>query len=576
MFRGINKSSFNISVNLNLADNRLHQCMARPRDAPLNVPTVGQSFVPAAQPGVRARGGGAPAPAQRVAARAPTRAARRAAARARRAELAAARLPGHMPPGRAQRARSGPAVQPVDRGIRSGNGRDALAAYARSLIDPWSGPAHIPQRVAPASTPLSVKQTVTVTAPSVNPVTNAREVCFVLRGGIYAMYAASGKLIENGGVHQYLSTWTVSSGASPVNASYPRNDDGQCVYQFNNTANYFAVYAYEPALEYAALQSTFTAYRKVSQGLRVTYTGPPLDAQGKCVIATIPGTQRPSTYAPTAYVAGTTLGMNPITQQTLSFDSLATLLDAQTYGAAEGCTHVWAPSGDQIDMWRPTRYVPIAARNGTNGIFGITSFPVCDSDPQAFQGMADALTSIQYLPNNLWTTIGGATAASSTKAQQLAIQHATCADDPIVVFFATGLDDTASYSFEWVVNYEGIPDNRALSLVQPQQNMVRADDGAQAVRALVASMPRAAPGPHGDRAFARIAAGVRDAVAGVGSAAKRAAEVGRTILNVGQSVLPIASNVMRVMGMPQEAALADAIGAASSAEELLAIGALAI
>lgn len=458
----------------------------------------------------------------------------------------------------------------ADSGLRSGNTPSALAAYARVLLDPWSGwtdPARIPQRVAAHSSLFSIRQEYEV-GTSVDTSTGKRESVMLFRGGIGSYFAATGYAAGAFAVqpHAFLESFD-NIGTNQTLGLY--TGPGFTIERNPTTAPQI-LRGYDCAPTMSDIQRLYVAHRPVSKAARVTYTGPKLTSAGKIAVALIPGDILISIQSAVADAFNMCSTANGKFQ--LTWSEIMSLLGATSFDAAAGCTITWVPQGDEIDEWRPTKYQPRTAFTGVtapyslatvtalaelptgcSGILGADPTPYClpcDGDPAAFKSMAELLTSAPAAERLLRIADVPANPAPPRLLSEiyLTIQRlllTSSSADPVIVIFATDLPGDASFSVETIANYEAIADTRAFSAAAPPAQRTALHDGVATVRSLAAQMPRATAGDTRS-ILSRIALGIQKAVS-----------AGRIIAKGAGEALPIAATTLRSMGLGVEAGVLD-------------------
>lgn len=435
-------------------------------------------------------------------------------------------------------------------------GRAALAEYARCLIDPfdsWQTPARIPQRAAAPTSVFSVRQAYTVHGTANG---DGTYVCSaLLSGGLSRFFAASGwtNTFAQRFPHQYVSQWD-NGGNEIAHGYWPLLDT--TIPKYPGEPETLETWDSVPTL--GAIVDSYTSYRPVCKGMRITYVGPKLTAAGVIAVGLLPGDRRP---------AGRVAAGNPFMMGggnggdfSLTFESAAALLGAEVYDATLGATVVWTPASDDIDEWRPINYVPPQILNlGTTlsssvtGIMGAvnTAYCVpCDGDASEFKAMADNFASpafASYVNSLAPVPLGSMTdILALTNRVNTTLSGIQSASDPMLVMCAKNLSADAAFEVEVIVTYEAIADTRAFSAVMPNRVVAPARELAM-VRSIAASLPASSPG-NSRNYLSRIASGVSTAVS-----------LGRHLVEGVQQALPVAGNVMRALGLGTEAGLVEGI-----------------
>lgn len=442
------------------------------------------------------------------------------------------------------------------------------AKYLSSLIDPFSvNDARIPQRCSAPSSTFSVTQTIKLSSDA------SGRACFLLAGGIMQHYAATRRTVPADSnastyLHAYNSNHT--SGAGALIEMYPNNHTTFNGYYDGSVAGDsvpgYMINSFCGAAEAGAIVQAFTAYRKVSMGFKVKYTGSIVNAQGSVCLARIPGSFQFRTDAPTIPV-DPQFGMGPTALAALNYDSITQLEDAAVYSAVEGGTITWSPSGDSVDEWRPLKYVPPFAVDWTvYGGLGVepTAYVMpCDSSPQEYKayanqfnyGVLNAMYAAASLPVPGTPSIVDITNSINNN---FGLMHAV--DDPYLIAIFSGLPASVSdlITVEWVVNYEAIPDERTWSLATPLAPM--SSEGPELARAVVASMPASHPGSEHSGFASKIAGIATKAYAGI-----------KTALSAGRAIAPHAGDLLSSIGMEDAGSVVSQLGGVESLAELGAL-----
>jgi hypothetical protein len=364
--------------------------------------------------------------------------------------------------------------------------QDEVDLYVRQLLDPFTSlNAVVPDIHSYPTTTFSV------TTPFVLSSDANGRACIMVRDGLTFHYTTSSQVDPI----QYSSGWFFSEGAS--------------VWSSGN--------------EISAIRSTFSSYRPVAMGVRMTYDAAPVDASGRLAMGYFPGTQTmpfmsgaDSTYA-------------------LTYDAFAQYQDVITGAAISGGTVVWKPMTPQ-NHFRPTKAY---FYNGSNDTFIEMAYSntqlspsggaTWDIDPEACPSM-QGLGLYEDDASQVVSVAGAA-----TKLNELSLPLNT----PCLVMMAEGLPaSTQCYVGEIVAHYEGIADNRSFSLVQAQHRV-------------------ATPGAM-DKAIHRVSK-VHPAHSGGSIQAHKswvdqAVQITSTIANTAGAVAGIVQNVPRVVQPLLEAA----------------------
>lgn len=390
------------------------------------------------------------------------------------------------------------------------------------------------------------------------------EAIVLFRPGIAATFAATGWTIRDydggTGLHPYLSSDT---GGQVFKSFPPVGQD--TVHRFTSgvLSDTWGVTYWNPCPEAASMIESFVAYQPIAASIRAQYTAAAVAATGRCVLASIPGSQTIPLDNP---LSANTMGLG--NYQVLDFDSLATLLDARTSSVLEPGHVVYIPEGQSAARFRPTKsQPPLAADYWGSAILGVDNLPCCDSEPSVFMATANAYANPSNLNDFLFAT-GSVTPRPATE-QMLISSHlqqklaaAGSPDSPVLVFFAEGLVAGANFQITFSQVLCGISDTRAWSLSRPHALRSLAPSNSE-LAALVAaqSIPRAIPfKAHGSflKSIAKAAQQVYHKLEGTAGFIKKH----------GPNLARGASFLANKLDMPEVAGFLDSVGGATSLAEV--------
>jgi hypothetical protein len=275
--------------------------------------------------------------------------------------------------------------------------------------------------------------------------------------------------------------------------------------------------------EAAAIRSTFSSYRPVAMGVRMTYDAAPVDASGRLAMGYFPGTQT------MPFTSGADF------TYTLSYDAFAQYQDAITGAAISGGAVIWKPMTPQ-NHFRPTKSYFYNGSNDTfaqmaytNPQLGTGGGATWDIDPE----VCPSMQGLGFYEDEVTQSVSVAGAATQLNVLSLPL------NSPCLVMMAEGLPaSTQCFVGEIVVHYEGIADNRSFSLVQAQHRV-------------------ATPGAM-DKAIHRVSrvhpAHSGGSVAAHKSWVSQAVNITSAIANTASAVSGIVQNVPRVVQPLLEAA----------------------
>jgi hypothetical protein len=296
--------------------------------------------------------------------------------------------------------------------------QDEIDLYVRQLLNPFETlNAVVPDVHSYPTTTFSV------TTPFILSSNADGRACIMVRDGLTFHYATSSQtdaLVYNAG-------WYYSAGAS----------------------------TWSSGSEVAAIRGTFSAYRPVAMGVRMTYDAAPVDASGRLAMGYFPGTQTLPFMS------------NGDTTYTLTYDAFAQYQDVLTGAAISGGTVIWKPMTPQ-NHFRPTK---AEFYNGVNDTFAemvytnnvlVAQGATWDIDPE----VCPSMQGLGLYEDEATALVSVASAAGHLNELCLPL------NSPCIVMMAEGLPaSTQCFVGEIVVHYEGIADNRAFSLVQAQHRL---------------------------------------------------------------------------------------------------------
>lgn len=411
------------------------------------------------------------------------------------------------------------------------NRKGVTSAYLLSLLDPFEhGAAKIPTSLPVPTTTFAIK-----TSYNIRPgAGGAGEAVFLCKGGIFGFAAGDGiSILPSDSVHSY---------GQPVVQTYPFSGDPTVSHLVLGSPT---VNAMVPAPEYASIVGAFAAYRKVSAGMKVYYTGPRLTATGTKAMGIIPGSQQIRINSP----AGNNQAMIPAFTE-LTYDSLKNLEGAEVYPAQDEATILWRPYSDAIEEWRPTKYIPTLWREANSAEIGTEGAPACDGDHEHFKSTMNQAIQL--------ASIGGGPQPGVNPYLQWCYNISDPADGTMVVCFAN-IQADFSATIECVVNYEAIPDNRTFSLAAPTRSIGAATE-AKAARMTVAELPHTHPGTDHGHFLA-------DAGKAIGKIWNTASAVAKGV----KTVLPEAASLAEKAGFTDAATALAQAGSVTSIAELAAL-----
>jgi hypothetical protein len=444
---------------------------------------------------------------------------------------------------------------------KSENIDDDTVAYLQSIVDPFPPEAavKIPQREHQPSVCFQVKDTVTVSAVVVvnGPKAGDHVMVGALKGGIYSHFACTG--------HTVLTSWFDRHNqfpTAPVVVSSPTLG-GQTMTELaagggaSLPAGTYAVTQYDSCRPAPEIYDAFTCYRIVSKGIRIRYAGAPLAASGTLAVALLPGSSQIAGNISVA-VAGIMSGVSG-PQASIDYDYVKNLQGAMVYPAIDGATITWRPTGDGIEDWRPMKFIPSLAHASVGSTtLGLESTPPIDGEPALCMAQREALCHPVYSG-----IVGGTNMYDNPAVVNnawIGMTQQCDPNDPTIVFGAEGLDPTARFELDWVVNYEAITDSRPWSLAQPSHAY---GEETHLARLVAAKVPNIHPGTSSSlgskfRAFGhKLFTGVKKAYSGF------------------KAARPMLDEVLGQLGVPSIGdAFAALTGSEGMAEAAAAIGAI--
>jgi hypothetical protein len=289
---------------------------------------------------------------------------------------------------------------------------------------------------------------------------------------------------------------------------------------------------------YTDVVKLYSHVRKVSAGLRVTYMGEPLSAKGRVAVAQLPpGINLPIFDATAATITNAAGFMTPA-EFDFSFDQIALLPGAKIYEASEQFTAVLKPYDEDCEIWGPTKYNSIFRAFDNSVCFGEEAFPPFVNDPignravaQAYQARASFSTSDANIYGNLM--------------RQQAFLCNTGSWGTIVIMYE-GADVTGNISVEFTANYEGVPESRSLSLIQPRRGHSATKDAAAHAREVAHHLPDSFPTHSGlAHKLSRFLKGaVRQGAAAIGAAGGGRAVASTFAAKIGAELPEIAGDIL--------------------------------
>lgn len=412
--------------------------------------------------------------------------------------------------------------------------KERLGEYVMSLLNPFGvRGARIPGVLPTPTATFSVTQSYTL-RPGTS--SHADELYFVVKGGLFGFFGATATTIQAG------ESFLTGGGGNPMpQVGDPLLRDNSTAGAPLNTVVGQSVYALAPVPECESIIETFSAYRKVSGGMKIMYTGPRLNATGTKVCALIPGSQQlPFWTDPT--IPATVNHMIP-SLLAIDYDTLRSLEGALEYPSQEETTMIWRPQSDAIEEWRPCRYVPTNYYFDNAANFGDEGPPPCDSAPADYTASVDG--QIAALQAAGWSTLDPW------------MRRSYCMTDPADPIMACGfrsLQADSSFVVEVTFNYEAIPDNRTWSLAQAATHY-SSSRHAEAARMVASMTPHSHSGSHDEW------------LVKAGKKLAQAWGMAKQVVGGARKLAPIAGSVASELGFDNVAAgIADAAGVQSVAD----------
>jgi len=298
-------------------------------------------------------------------------------------------------------------------------------------------------------------------------------------------FAATG---NDGTPGQMLSTFNLPSGgwghpyySSGVASLWPSGGATLGVSDVTSGAvnGMIALRNYFPADKAADVINLYSHVRMVSAGIRISYTGPVLNTQGRVCVAQLP----PGVGVPFNETGAATNIMQP-TQFDFSWDAVTHLPGAQIFPIGKDFETFLKPYSEEVEDWCPTSYVPKYYTYPQTRSLGTFSAPPCTGYPDRFKALCDA------------TCISSqATGGGAGFFNDIVWHDGANCDNPwgaIVVIFEDGDQTGGKVNMQLVANWEGIPESRTLSLAMPRGERLAkstAGDGASMIRSLVYALP---------------------------------------------------------------------------------------
>lgn len=394
-----------------------------------------------------------------------------------------------------------------------------------------------------------------------------QEAVAVFRPGLAAAFAASSYATQFSLDHPYMQSTT----GGQVDDVFPGNGNTTMTQiAAGPLAGTWAVNNWDSIPEASAIVSSMVAVQPIAASMSISYSAAPLNATGRLLVASIPGGQ---CIAPGDPISATEcMGLDAT--QPLSYDQLITLNDAVSTSVLDGGRCIFVPSGVSAQRFRPTKYANSwsAYANAGSAIVGLNAAPPCDGDPSRFMAFVDSTTSPSSLNNFYFDQAGAARTAAQQRAISINAQQTmarlTDIDCPTLVFFADGLQDSATFKITFTQVMCGIADSRSWSLSRsPSMIAYEHQVHEDAVQAVIQAVPKAMSGATSRSISRSLASRAKDAYHFL---VKKWDTIAPHVPAIANSV----GNFLAKAGIPEVGELMADIGSAGSLAEVAGLLAL--